>query len=75
LLIETHPLTVAQLIDPASAVFDVHENVVAASVRPDKAEATVALKNFTVPVAMLARCGSLNDSRSASLGARRKEGN
>jgi hypothetical protein len=46
LLIETHPLTVAQFIDPASAVFDVHENVVAASVRPDKAEATVGVKKF-----------------------------
>jgi hypothetical protein len=44
LLIETHPLTIAQLIDPTSAVFDVHENVVAASVGPDKAEATVGVK-------------------------------
>jgi hypothetical protein len=43
LLIETHPLTIALLIDPTSAVFDVHENVVAASVGPDKAEsATVS---------------------------------
>jgi hypothetical protein len=71
LLIETHPLTVAQFIDPASAVFDVHENVVAAASGLIKPKPRSALKNFTVPVAMLAPCGSLGDSRFAWLGGRR----
>jgi hypothetical protein len=89
LLIETHPLTVAQLIDPASAVFDVHENVVATSVRPDKAEATVGIKKFhgsgshAFPLRELSRDAAQNGLTflhqrrlpSPHLSARRKEGN